>query len=413
MDVDNPEDPFLQEGNGENPQNIEEDPQNIEEDPQNIGENPPNNGENLEDIVADIHEVFVQGLEHQNNMAAAAEKKMYSALKSTPKFDETQPYRIFEALWKNWKKLAWPTGSEAYISVDTRKRIFVQQIDGRALNRVTMYLEGTTAWADSDTLEKYEEVIRNVYAPESESDLTRAEYHARKQGKNETILVYAMAKISLRNSALKDNERSFQTLLDAVVDGIYNSTIKRIIIRNRPTTEEELINQLTQAVASERTCVLKGFGESPNLDGLALSSLASNRSFNSPSVQPTHDQFGDEFMDTSVGKMGGTEQRSCHRCGKKGHLRANCRVPEHKLPKHLQGKGKGKGPTNKGAAPKKADKSKIKCYNCGRNGHYSRECRQPRKPKVNAVGQEGAATASTEEGTARDPWAPHAGEDPQ
>ena len=431
MEQDDPEDPFLGQGNGVNPQNVDINQPQVGANLQEIGDNPlvggvqppaPPVGPQV--IAAQIQAQFDAGVaaaEAAEMAAQTAEKKMWAAMKTCPTYNETSPYRIFEVQWRNWKKLAWPTESDAYIDVDTRKRILVQRMSGSALNRVNMYMEGTPGWEAADTMKKFEDLVRATYAPESESDLARSEYNARRQGKNESILAYLMAKIALRNTAFPEEERSFQTLLDAVVEGIYNNTIKRIITRNRPQKEPELIEMCTQAVASERKCVLRGFGESPNLDGLSLSTLAATHNFNSPGVQPTHDEFGCEYMDTSVGKMGGAEKRSCHRCGKTGHLRAQCRVPEAKLPKNKQQGGKGgkggQGGKGKGQTPKK-DKSQVKCYNCNRNGHYSRECKQPRKQRVNAVdgqgtsNQEGVlpASAHTTYDRGDDPFSPYAGE---
>ena len=79
MDVDNPDDPFLEPGNGVNPQNVDvnqpvigENPQ-VGENLQNIGDNPQVGGD-PEDIVAEVQGAFEQGLEEQEeDMALQAE----------------------------------------------------------------------------------------------------------------------------------------------------------------------------------------------------------------------------------------------------------------------------------------------------------------------------------------------------
>ena len=118
---------------------------------------------------------------------------------------------------------------------------------------------GGGGWTPEATDAAYMAWIRGVYQPASESDLARTEFKQRKQGIKETILDYVTSKIALFEAAFNVDERSFTTLLDSVIDGVFNSVIKRRIQRNRPTDQANLIKDLLAAVASERTCVISGY----------------------------------------------------------------------------------------------------------------------------------------------------------
>ena len=367
-----------------------------------------------------IHDIFQHEVNHQQYLAAhqqelinyrrmaeAAMKRLYGALRSAPTYNGEPngiTFRTFSCLWKNWKTLAWLEDDTVNVPHDTRKRILVSRIEGRAVQRLTAYMDGTAHWTNAATEPAYLEVIRGVYQPASESDLSRTEFKMRKQGIKETVLDYVTQKIALFEAAYNEDERSFTTLCDAVIEGLFNTVIKRLIQRDRPANQAALIEKLLSAVASERTCVMSGYGESPSLDGLALSSAGFNPS--TGTTRPGYDSFGDELMD--VGKMG--DSRKCYKCGRAGHMRDDCRVPKHKWIKKPGAGAPKRGNQGRGGAKK--DKSKIVCYNCSKTGHYSRECQQPKRSGGGKGGvskvDDGQSTSRgvTDGFTPTDPFAP-------
>ena len=212
-----------------------------------------------EDIdVDDFYDIFLQEVDvvvNYNNRIMAAEaarKRMYGALRNCPTYNGEAggiTFRTFELLWKNWKPLAWEEGQD-HVDQATRKRILVSRIEGKAIARLTTYMEGSAAWRAAVTEPAYMDVIRGVFQPASESDLSRTEFKMRKQGVNETALDFVTHKIALWESAYDAGERPFNNLCDAIIEGLVNNTIKRLLQRNRPANQEALITQLLSAVAS-------------------------------------------------------------------------------------------------------------------------------------------------------------------
>ena len=153
--------------------------------------------EDVENIdVDDFYDVFLHEVNHQQyiaaqqqearlRMAEASRKRMYGALRNCPTYtgvDGGITFRTFELLWKNWKPLAWEDG-DAHIDAETRKRILVSRIEGKAIARLTPYLQDSAAWRAAATETAYMDVLRGVFQPVSESDLSRTEFKMRKPSK--------------------------------------------------------------------------------------------------------------------------------------------------------------------------------------------------------------------------------------
>ena len=86
-------------------------------------------------------------------------RQMQGALRSAPYYDGTGLWSTFSFEWKNWCPLAWTGGNADLITDVEKKRILVTRIRGQAVARFKAYEDGSTAWTDAPTLEKYLEGI--------------------------------------------------------------------------------------------------------------------------------------------------------------------------------------------------------------------------------------------------------------
>ena len=65
--------------------------------------------------------------------------------------------------------------------------------------------------------------------------MARAEFMARKQGSKENIALYLEHKYALVHKAFPcENEVNYTTLLSAVINGMANTIVKRVVRRNNP-----------------------------------------------------------------------------------------------------------------------------------------------------------------------------------
>ena len=303
-------------------------------------------------------------------MADNARKRLAGSLRSMPIFNGEAPWNVHKLCFENWAHFGGLY--DPNITVDERKSILIQSISQNMCLRVMSMLRTSPTWNAAATFEAYMTAIGAVFQPEAESQLARTEFRACKQGRNEDMQTFMSRKIQLWMQAFPVGERNFSTLMDDCCDSICNPVVRRRLKHSDVTTKEEMVETVLSIVAKERQCVMGGYGESSNLEGLALSTVVFKATTNQ------YDEYGDERMDISAIK-----DKKCYRCDRLGHLKKDCRVKEENLPFRNRGKG-GKGKAGGGwkqkanFAPdnKKKDRN---CFNCGGKGHYQKECKKPKK----------------------------------
>ena len=297
-----------------------------------------------------------------------AMRRLRDCVKFAPEFRGNVPFRVFLQKLRNWASLAWTAPPATDISEDVKKRTLVMLIKEPAYQRLTAVVDGSTEWENATTFEDYLAVVQGIFAPPAESSLARTEFNQRKQGRDEDMLMFYSTKVALFESAFKEGERHFPTLSDSILEGVYSKLVTRQVRRKNPQTQQQLLIDLLDVVASERDCVFLKCGESSNLDGLAISST--NYSGGS--------YHGGTPME--IGKIDKSKS-NCRKCGKLGHWAKECRSGSSNQKSGGQKKGK-KQPSYK---PKKSGGGK-KCYTCGQVGHFSKTCYKNKgKPGVKKV----------------------------
>ena len=334
----------------------------------------------LEQLVAQVQQLTqanqalqqqVQGLQHQAQQqqqqqqqpqqqpggqlagdARARELALRDAKKSLAslgKFDNSGPWRCHEDQFRAWGSM---NADVADVGHEFLKLALYMSMKGKAVERVRIFKPDSAEWVAAGTIEQYIALYRGIFQPVEESEASRMEYKAYVQAKNEDIASYLSTKISLWNNAFEMGHRSFSTLLDDSIEGMYNVVIQRIVRRANPENEQQLRNVAIQAVANEFWLYRKGKSEATSLDGLTPVTL--------------HQQsYREDRME-----IDGISNVTCYRCGNKGHKKPQCKVRLPDKGKKDDRAGPAKGARWGGSKAKPDDV----CNYCQRKGHWSRDC---------------------------------------
>ena len=295
-------------------------------------------------------------MEGEEARAVAGDFPYSKLLGSLPKYNGIESWHVHENALVQWRVL----NNVARADHDWQKTALLYSLTGKAAERASTIGRGTVAYDQAAGFNAMLTLLRNIFSPRADSEISRVAFRCRRQSAREDIVSYLTAKISLWRCAYPDPlHQQYDQLLDASIDGMVNKVIKRIIRRENPRTQEDLIITATNAVAAERYAYAGGYSESTSLDGLTtIIETTQKRRYN---------LANDEVEPMEIDQM--KETRKCYNCNTPGHLARDCRKPKKEREKSQGNKGQ-------------KDKKSVKCFNCNGMGHFARDCRKPRKKKA-------------------------------
>ena len=277
-------------------------------------------------------------------------------ISSLPRYDGLSMWRLHETALQQWRAL----NPVAEAPAVWQKNAILFSLVGNAAERATVIGIGTQAFQGAADWNAMMALVRNLFQPEADSEISRIAFRARKQDPKEDVGSYLTAKVALWRGAYPDEDhRQYDTLMDEAINGLANKIIKRIVRRANPRNEQALMEMATQAVAGERYAYAGGYSESTSLDGLTTVIETAHRR----NYPVRHDEV--EPMEVDTIRDGGRETRKCYNCNRIGHLAKDCRKPKKKK--------------------EERSKNSRRCYNCNAPGHLAKDCRKPKKKKKEEV----------------------------
>ncbi len=302
-------------------------------------------------------------------------KMFQAALRSLPKFAGAgnQKWRDHEIQYKVWYQI----NSIALVmnnNIDQQKMALLSSLTGSATRAVELHGPGKPSFVAAATHDAYLGVIRAVFLPRAESNLSRMDFEGYRQGTDQPISEYATTKLSLYHSSEpNENMRSYAYLRNQMLVGIYSGYIKSEVIRIDPQDEQALIEAMITAMGQARKAYQMGAGVVPNLDGLASTIRMTMSGANRASA------FGGNNVPNGVEDMeiGAMSDKNCFKCQKPGHFSRNC-------PKQRP-KGRDQRPRGGSVSGSKNFKDMV-CYYCNKKGHRKPECYRWKKDQEGQKG---------------------------
>ena len=361
------------------------------------------NANDIRDIGVAVAQAIVQARNGQDNAQIMSRKQadVRKAAASAPRFKLNDNFNAFRIRYESWRRASGimetmevpgaegqPAQQAAVHTAEFQAEQLLVQFEGAAAERIRAIGYGSDTWnrciLDGNQpnqfvrFDNYLLAVQELFLPAAESTMSKQQFMMRIQKPNEDISAYISDKIIFYNLAYTADQRAqtYEFLRDKVIEGIYNSVIKKRLIENPPADEAALRAACTNFVAQERQKFLANCSDSPTLDGLKATSRGS---------------YGDDAMDINAinAMRAATREDECYRCHKKGHFAQDCRVDLSHLPGaaakgmfHAQRSNKaGRHNGDRGASNsvlKGKNLKDIECRYCKKRGHMVADCRKKR-----------------------------------
>ena len=291
-------------------------------------------------------------------------KAFNSCLRSIPKFyaKQNERWHNHELQFKMWLE----TNSVAQIAtVRQQKMAILSSLAGNATRAIELHGPGKPSFESDISAEDFLTVVRGVFLPKAESNLSRMDFEQYRQGADEPISEYATTKLALYHSSEPNQAaRSYSYLRSEMLQGIYSGYVKNEVIRMNPTGEAGLLDAMITALGQAREAYQLGVGVVPNLDG-----LASTTRMITGSMENSGHQGGVEPME-----IGQINDKKCFKCNRPGHFSRECRATTSQ---------RGTGARPQGTP----GRSKLTCYYCKKTGHKQDDCFKKKRDQGQKTGQ--------------------------
>ena len=311
------------------------------------------------------------------------------SISNQPKFNGETGFRRW---FNEWTAYHLGQGVDAdTVGHEFMKKAMCAAMQGIAVDMIQPYATGSAPFRNAATFQDYYIVVRGVFEPAAEVNLARESFKLCKQLAKEDVSTFITRKNVLWEAAFPDAaQRSFVTLFEETVNGVYSKEVKREMLRDasRITNLTQMREKAIESAAYCRRLYQQGLTDTiGNLDGLLPTTNLAQSGFDKDQGMAMEiDALKEQVNAMNTG--GGKNSIKCYLCNKNGHYAKDC-----------WSKKKGSNPGNQGRGNQKSSKVQFsgKCGYCKKVGHKEAECFQKKRDKG------GKSVASQGKGSQRTP----------
>jgi hypothetical protein len=259
------------------------------------------------------------------------------------------------------------------------------QLRGRAAD-IGRALQGKEA--DYDTLDRFLDKLRTLFVSPAYREKARAAFLSRKQGPEESIIVFHGILLALHEAAYAEADRQQATLIRQFISGLKNPEIVKQLVIAKPTTYQEALESALRWEGDLDVVALTLQWQKKGGSGVLSHSIAGTPS------NPGNG-YGGEPMEIGAVRHGrgrasrGRMMRRPVRQASNIRTRSMTKVSRNTnvfalqpstQRQHSRGRETQRvAATTFGRSTSVSKPGNGNCFNCNKPGHWARECRLPKR----------------------------------